>query len=354
MMGHETRAETPRHRRLQPAILMVLAALAALYANAGRKFWVDEKITIGLVRKYDAVGIITELPLYQPHLPTWYLLPEFAGFELTIGISIVAFSLTALATLYLGRVVMTDELAFLSAVAVALSPFIALESSWLRMYGILWCLTTWTLYFGYSGQYWRSIATGWVAAVIHPFGLFAPVWVGVVLVGRRELTAAKLLSLVPSAVPTAVLLWVNFSDKGLTKRSTGMGHGIEPDAFRLFLTPISSLVGGPHWLPHAVFIVALSAVFLWRLDVRRHWELVAWIALPLVGITVASYTLLPVYRLKYFGLLAPAVAVLLWAGADDRREQTLIGGLLFVSTWLGWYNVILPALVARRFNFWFF
>lgn len=353
-MNHETAVETPTFRRLQPAILMVVAAAAALYANAGRKFWVDEKITVGMVRKYSALEIVTELPLYQPHLPTWYLLPEFVGFEVSIGISIVAFSLTTLATLYLARVVLADDLAFVSAVTVAASPFIAIESSWLRMYGVLWCLTTWTLYFGYTRQYWRSIGTGGLAALIHPFGLFAPVWVGVVLLGRRELTLRQFGTLVPSAVPTAALLWVNFSEKGLTQRSTGMGHGIEPDAFRLFLTPISSLVGGPHWLAHAVFVVALSVVFLWRLDVRRHWELVAWIALPLVGITVASYTLHPVYRLKYFGLLAPAVAVLLWASSDGRRERWLIGGLLFVSTWLSWYNVILPALVARRFNFWFF
>jgi hypothetical protein len=152
-------------------------------------------------------------------------------------------------------------------------------------------------------------------------------------------------------VPTLVFLFVNTSSAGLTGRSSGMTHGLQPDLLKVVLIPVSSVTGGPQLVWHIALVAALTVALVLLVDYREQWELVLWVVLPLAGIVTATYLVHPVFRLKYFGMLAPGVIVLFLANLRTRWQLAAVGGGLGVAVWVGWFYVVIGSIVTRYYAF---
>lgn len=338
--------------QLSKASLMVVAALAALYVQSIRSFWVDEKIALAFVRRYGPVELLTEFPLIQPHLPTWYYLIEFFGPKLTIGISIVAFTFTTLGTYHLATEYTTRSRAVVAGFLTAVSPYLVVQSTWLRMYGVLWAVMTWGLYYGLTRRYRKSMAALVLGALVHPFGVFGPGWLALVLLARGDWTLRRLAVLAASGVPTLVFVSVNTSSTGgVTGGSTGMTHGLQPGALQVALIPVSSVTGGPQLVWHIALVAALTIALALLVDYRSQWELALWLLLPVAGIVTATYLVHPVFRLKYFGMLAPAVIVLFVANLRTRWQLATVGSGLVLAIWVGWFYTVIGSIVTRYYAF---
>lgn len=333
--------------------LHCIAVLTALLADV-EAFWADERITAGLVRENTAWDFLVQQPQWPPHLPTWFLVPELAGFEVTIWVSILAFAATVYPTYRLGNHYAGEATGFYAANLVAVSPYLAAQGSWMRMYAPVTALLTWGLWLAVDERPRPAAACMVTAALVHPFAVFGPLWLLIRRVRDQGWPAGPRLStlgLLPTAiVVTAVLV----RGPAFNPQSTGIHHGIAPEFTHVFLTPTASLLGAPHMLLQAGLMAILVGLVAAELDTDN--DLLLWIVLPVVGIAAASYLLTPVFRLKYFGFIAPAVAVLVAMTGRNHHwsvgwTRTTVVLLLLALSWA--QRLILPAIVSRRFMLWF-
>lgn len=330
-------------------LLYGISLILVQFADRGQH-WVDEQITRELIHRWNVWELLTVLPLHQPHYPTFYLLPELAGWQATRFVSLLALPVTVAATARAARALdYPPRAAFLAAALVATSPYLAVQASWIRMYAPLTALLTVGFWLALASSYRRATVVMMAAAVLHPFGAFGPVWLALNLARRHRWRSAAGIGVL-GCLPAGLFVALRTGGRAINTRTTGMGHGIEPSVVELALTPVSSVVGSPHLLVQVTAVAGLTLLLLFPRGDVRVW---AWVLLPVVGISLASYLVHPVFRLKYFGFIAPAVAVLAADPQRGRYHRGLIGlyfaGLLVVS----WVLRSAPTIVSRRFIFWF-
>lgn len=328
------------------AALLVLHEIAFFAVGLAdvESFWVDERIARDLITGHSTLELLTTLPTWPPHFPTWFAFASVVGIPAALFVSQLAHVATVYPTFRLGEAVASERAGLVAAAWVALSPYLAAQAGWLRMYGVLTALLTWTLWWGYSRQWARAAVAAVAAALVHPFGVFGGLWLA--LVGGGRWRRRFLLALAPAAVAGAYVL----SQQGLSVGPTGVHHGIAPGALRIVLTPLSTVAGSPHSLVEAALLLVATALAAVGCRDRR---LVLWVALPVVVVVGVSHGIAPVYRLKYFGYVAPAVAVLL-AAQPQRRLRAVVAACVGVALGLAWlWRLTLPAIVGRRFMFWF-
>jgi len=331
-------------------VWLCLVSVAAARLADRQQYWIDEKITRELVHRWTAWELLTVLPQYQPHLPTWYLLPEYAGVGVTLLVSLAALPVTVYAAIRAAQTVYGDANAgFLAGSLTAVSPFLATQAGWLRMYAPVTAFLSLGLWLTLDDRYRAAAIPVVTACFLHPFAVFGAVWFAGVALRDRD-TVAGLATLTVGGLPTVLLVAINTSSTGLTQQSTGVGHGIAPSLLKIVLTPVSSLVGTPHYQFQIAAALAATLVLLWPLPDRR---IAAWILLPVVGIPAASYLLHPVFRLKYFGFVAPAVAVLCANPQRSQQNKIILAGSIGLLLLLSWLFRPAPAIVSRRFMFWF-
>lgn len=322
-----------------------LIALIAVH-TAQADIWVDEEITLMLVDRWTAWELLTVLPVWQPHLPTYYLGVELLGHVAMLALSALSLPATVVFTMLASRAVHGDrQTSLMAGVLVSMSPFLAAQGGWLRMYAPITALLTAGLWLGLRSDdkcVWPLVG----ASLLHPFAALGAIWNAIVNRGKASAAGA-----VASLLPVVVLALVNVGPGGFTKRSTGVGHAIEPKLIHLVLTPVSSLVGAPHTANQVAAVLLVTLLIFIPINRKRQmvdWRLVMWITLPLLLIGLASHGLHPIYRVKYFGFLAPALSI---AIADPRRSayhNLLIGlgvGVLMAFSWTGRPEGL---LVARR------
>jgi len=337
MATHDTQTRIEWGRVVTPALLAVMALVSAAMASQ-QPLWVDEKITASLVAKWSYWELLTVLPQRQPHLPTYYLLVKLVGYQGAQLLSYLCFPLTALATVELASAAgHTRHRAQLAGYLVAVSPFLAIQASWLRMYAPLTLLLTLGLWWTISGQYRRALVPFVMGVLLHPFAILPFGWYGWQVYQSQETTQiVTTRRLMVASVPFWILLGVKYAKGGLgfSGYATGVTHGALPTWQHITLLPIASLVGGV-WT-RGMFLLGLLVLVL-ALYPRPDPRLISWILLPIVGVVAASYLLHPVFRVKYYGFIAPAVAVLL---ARERENWTveyvlwLSVGTLYVSGWV--------------------
>lgn len=329
-------------------VILEVSLLAPLHAGQAAP-WVDEAVVMRLLDRWTLWEILTVLPTRQPHLPTWYAIAEVAGLHTVLAMSILSLPVTAYATYRLGCVVDGPVTGFGAAALIAASPFLAVQASWLRMYAPLTALLSVGLWLGMADRPLGSWLAMLAGATIHPFGAFGVMWLGLRWARQHQVTPRRLAMLALGLVPTIALLAVHTGGTEFTTRSTGVGHGIAPSALQVAVAPLASLVGAQHTqVQVAVTLFVLgSAVLLWP-----DLDLGLWILVPIAGIAVASYTLHPIWRVKYVGIVAPALAVGLVSNRPSWLRLQILAPLLGLVA-LGWYHEIVGVLTARRLTFWF-
>lgn len=340
------------HHLVVGALLGVSVAL--VFMGDWYQWWADEAIAHRLVDRWNVWEILTVLPRHQPHYPTWYLLPELAGWKLTHLVSIACAPLTVLGTLRIAQALeYPRQNQYLAASLVATSPFLAVQFGWMRMYALLILASTYSVAFALERAHARAGAASVAAALLHPFGVLPAVYVAANALVERAYTTTTLTG-VFAGTPLLAFLWVNVVEPdggGVTGSATGMTHGVVPDAFLVGLTPGAALTGSPHTLLQVFGCVVLFGALV--LPGRSTHRLHAWIALPVVAIAGASWVVLPVFTLKYFGFIGPSVAVVLAGLYEDRVPWRRIAIAVTLALFaIGWMQRFAPMLITRRFLFW--
>lgn len=327
------------------AAVHLLAVVTPLLADE-TAYWRDEEIVVELTQAHDVWGFLVGWPQWPPHFPTWFVLPELAGYDVAVAVSVLSLPATVYPTYLVGRRYGDAWTGLGAASLVAISPYLATQASWLRMYGPLTALLTWGLWLGLAARWRRAGGCMAAAALVHPFGALGAAWLTLWLLVRGGHTRALRivgLGMLPAA---GVLVGVLARGMAFTNGTTGIFHGIAPGVVRLALLPLSTLAGTPHTLLQITLM--LVATGLLAVSIRPARGVGLWVLLPTVAIVGASYALHPIFRPKYFGLLAPAVAVLV----ATSRHRRLLGLLLAVLVAGSWYQRLSAgALVSRRFIF---
>lgn len=312
--------------------------------------WVDEQITRELIQRWTVWELLTVLPAWQPHFPTWYLLPELAGWGAASLVSLVALPVTVYATIRAALAVYDrPDAAYIAGVLVATSPFLSVQAGWVRMYAPLTAVLTVGFWLGLDARYRQAAVAMLAASLMHVFGAFGAVWLALHAFrrGRRRLAVGVGIA---GCLPAFLLLALNTTSEGVTAQSTGMGHGITPGLLEVVLTPVSSLLGSPHTSIQVVGVLVVTLLLLVPYSDRR---VVSWILLPVVGIPLASMLVHPVFRLKYYGFVAPGVALLVAHPRRSRWHQAAVSAVIVGLLLLMWLQRQIPVLVTRRFIFWF-
>lgn len=333
-------------RRLE--ILFATASLL-LVLWARQPLWVDERITLMLVERWSALELITILPRYQPHYPIYYLLVEFAGPFLTRLIGALAMAGTTVVSMRMaGDLYSSQHSAAVTGMFVSMSPFLVVQAGWLRMYSILTFLLLTGLMYALRDDDRASV---WflAASMVHPFGLFGPLWNAI---DRRN--ARSVVVLIIGVVPLALLAAAHVFLKpipagyrvGANTFTIGVGHGTVPTLNMMFITPIAAFIGAPHLQLEAILMIAaMGLVVIWSME--HDMRLWLWIWLPVLVVSAASL-IHPVYRVKYFGFIGPAFIVAMSDLKRPCKYWILIGvtiGFTLIISWIGRYE---GALVARR------
>lgn len=322
---------------------------AAAVADRDR-LWVDEEIAHELIQRWDVWELLTVLPVWQPHFPTYYLLPELLGWDATAFVSIVSFPITVYATIRAALTLYdTPDAAYVAGALVAMSPFLATQAGWVRMYAPLTAILTLGFCLGLESNYRQAAVCMLFASILHIFGVFGAVWLAIHAFHNRQHGFGVAVGGF-GALPASLLLAINTGQQGVTTQSTGMGHGIEPELLRIAVTPVASLLGGPHTF---LQVLGVLVVTLLLLVPRVERQVATWILLPVIGVSVASHLVHPVFRLKYFGFVAPVIALLMANPERNRWHRRLIVVLAGILLSLSWIQRLIPVLVTRRIVFWF-
>lgn len=325
--------------------------VVSTFIAENERLWVDEVITVSIIQRMGYWKILTTVPINQPHLPTYYLFLETVGPWLGHIASIVALPVTAILTVWTGYELFEDRFrAHIAGVFVATSPFLARQATWLRMYSILIAIMTVGLYLGIKSEYRQSAIAFTVAAFVHPFALLGMGWLLLVSwldTGRIKI---KFRWLILSVIPTVTLVLVKLLFDGNESAPTDVTHGTVPGIIKTVLLPMTALLGSKYLFSQAVLAVVLFGLLLHPLPDKR---LVLYIAVPIIGIIGATVIIHPVFRPKYFGMIAPAVALVAVQKRELPYQEWYIGMLfavLYASMWL-WTGS--GSIVTRYYQFYF-
>lgn len=318
------------------AVLVAALAVASAFLADQSRLWVDEKITVNLVTKWSLWELVVLLPQHQPHLPTYYVFLEVVGFWLGHVVSIVAFPVTVVATIQAGRELHGSQLhATLAGYLVAFSPYLATQAGWLRMYSLLTAILTVGLWQTLAGHDRRAATCFLAACLLHPFAIFPLGWFLAVTYHRRHTIPVTPGRATLAVTPLVALVVVKFlrGGPGFSAFSTGVTHGATPGVLALALVPVTALVGAQYTAGQVVLALGLTVTAAVPRGDRR---LLLYVLVPIVGVAGVTYLLHPVFQPKYFGYIAPAVALLIARERESWTHQyvvALLAGGLLVTMW---------------------
>ena len=337
---------TGRSRSVPLAALVGLAAALRLYRLGSESLWVDELISLELVRRASAAELLVLVPAEQPHLPLYYvLLDGWAGLVGTHPAALRALSVLAgvaavPAGYAVGRRLYGHRVGLGAAGLVALSRFQLSYAQQVRMYSLVTLLALCSFYcLTRRGE--RRWAAGYAVSTLtlvltHPFGLLVPaaqavpVAAGAVREGGRRRTA-PLLAVAVLALPAAVWLLAEARTATITFVELPGATAVPALVGALFTDEPSvaaALVGSG--------VVAGAGAFALHAgdglaDADR--LVLAWLVVPLVALFVASHAVTPVFWPRYAAVAAPAAYLVVARGlaAIDRSRLRTGLALLLVT-----------------------
>lgn len=316
--------------------------------------YVDSRITMEMVRRYDVLGILFELPIRQPHYPTWYLLPEIFGRDVTLSVNAALFTVSALFVVLTARLLYGSYFSqYFAAILVSFSPFMATQAGWLRMYAPLSALVAAAIYFKMAGDRAPAAGVSILAAAVHPFGAFISIWTALWLWTEGESRLAAALASLP-ALWGAAFMSVNYlaiyraGAEASLENGLSYTGGTAPGAFEIVVAPVSSLAGSPITASHVALALIVTVLVVAS---RPRADLLLLVAGSVLSIAIASHVFYPVFKLKYTAVVSPAVAVILADDGRPVRSQAVIVIGVAILYFVGWAYRYERALNTRSFVF---
>jgi 4-amino-4-deoxy-L-arabinose transferase-like glycosyltransferase len=337
--------------------LLSVGTALRLYGLGAESLWIDEVITVVLIRRSGPLELLTAVPRQQPHLPTYYVLLDL--WRAVTGPSDAALrafsavcSVATLPFVYAIGARLFDRRAGLLALAVAaLSRFQLAYGQEIRMYALLMLLTTASFYclLRRAERRWAVayLCTAVAAAYVHPFGGLGVVgglvylavarrggteWPGTA--GDRRAPAAVALALVPLVAAAAVefasgfdLTFVPVPGPRFVALALQAFLGTWPNAWL-------GVAAGVAFAAAGVVAIAVGA---------RCWPdraaggtllVVVGLATPVLVLVAVSHLLTPVFWPRYVAGAAPAAYLLVgrglalvWPAGPSAIGTGLITGL---------------------------
>ena len=318
--------------------IIALSAIVRLIFVARASIWHDEGYTMMLI-KHDVVGII-ERTARDVHPPLYYLVAHAWQFiagdsEFAIrGLSVIFGVGTVIVAYFIMRKLFSEKVARLSALFLALGPFLIRYSDEARMYAMatfLIVLATWLLILAVEKNYFKK--TQWIiwslygitaaaALYTHYYVVFLiPVHIGYVIWKQGFLNVLKNRKWWAGNILAVALFapWVPSLLAQFTRVQSGFW--IPPvDAETLPNTYLQFLAFGSNslapWI-EVIIALAISAAVVAAIVINKKNRgsllfLTAWFAVPLVLVIIISLSR-PVYYDRYFTFSAVAFSCLLAA-----------------------------------------
>lgn len=324
--------------------VVVIGAALRLYGLGAENYWVDEFRSLQHVVNRTPLEVIVEVPRFNPHPPLYFVLLDFwtdlVGIsEPAVRLLSAVFGIAAIPLLYLvGAQLYDRRVGVLSAGILAVSGFHIQYSQTARMYSLLVFATLLSMYALLrlrANQTRRNTVWYFLATVLlvysHVFGVLVVAAQHCYVLGSRFVRADG-----SNAVDLRRWIAVNL---GVAVATIPWGIGIVKQAMEL-LAGGDSGGAGLGWIPDPSPIQLLSAVggyvtptvqdgmagFLVLvivgllalgsgsrvpLDRERTLLLGSWLVIPVLGLFVASYLVVPLFVARYTSAALPAVALLL-------------------------------------------
>lgn len=331
---------------------LFLAALALRVIQVGALPSGDEQITIDLIRQYGPTDLATKIPRVQPHFPLYFLLLDAWSLALPLetarAVSMLAGSLVPVVLFVWLTDILGDQRAKLAAGLVVVSPVLASQSHWLRMYALLTLavVASWWAAWRYLYGDGRAFTYGVLALLtlaLHPFAVAAVasqcLWL--TLEQCQSDWRPHFPRIVGGLMLTAAVGGVWLLARILTVHGTGT---IEPDAMhmeyatrpliRAAVLPITTLTGTIYTTAFVLLALVLTGYYMLatirsRLWISRHGRLgICWVGCCLAFLYV-GHAVRPILMLKYVAWLGPGVAVVVATlSRGTRLESVGIGGIV--------------------------
>lgn len=339
------------YRRQFGLFLAAIAVSIPRFAAVYQPVWHDEVITMRYLTEYGYWGLLIDLPLHQPHFPLYYLMIELwtqvTGLHpLTARqFSVVAGFFVVFVTVQIGREWADIETGALAGSLLVISPTLVIQSGWLRMYALLTLATAlcWWAYARARMQdtWWRWVVVAGLTVHLHPYGLLLVATIVAVALYDSTPPAGPLLVLGVISAPLIGLLGLKLAgtyglvDSVAMAGTASLIHlSSPPTLWHVAGLPGALLFGRLTTPTHLLFavsvLVGIGAV-MWR-D-RAHtgvrWA-TYWLVLPVLGVLGLSYTLQPIWQLKYLVIVAPPVALLLAIGLRQLPQPVRYGAVTLI------------------------
>lgn len=327
------------------ALLAVLSWKTAAIADVDY-LWIDERITRRIITEYDFVGIFVNVTANQPHYPTYYLLGNLLGFAGLRWLSIAAFAATAILTTFVARELYGGgNRVWVAGAIVALSPYLARQASWHRMYAVVTFGFTLVLYLVLTKRRLEAAIVAVLMTVLHPLGVLSTVFVVIeALVSSNYAIAWG--GAIASAGPVGWFYMSHTVGGKITQTATNLSHTTAPRLVEAAVLPAIALVGTA--LDPLRFALALTLLSL-VLYPKPDWHLVVYIFVPVAFIFAFSILVYPIYRPKYIGFLGPAVAVLIVSPGRSQLHRWFVRYFLIANYALMWLPAMRGWQIARHF-----
>lgn len=336
------------HFRFQPRQVLGaeigLALLLALYHLGHQSFWVDETLTVAIV-KLDSTAMWKLMAHQEANMGAYYVLmhlwAKFGDSEFYLRSFSVIFALASIPMTYLvGSRLFGSRVGLIAALLMATNAFWLHYAQEARAYSLLLflsLLTTFTFILAIQQQSWNRwflfSLTGSFTVYVHLFAtlLIASLFVSLVFLPRRETAWRKVFG---SAFAIAALL-VPLAIFVITAR--GQLDFVPPLTVERAAQLFSRLAGDRFVLVAyfiACSIAALATLRLWRKDgpsieTWRRGVVITGLLLP-IGVTFALSPIKPVVVPRYFIVCLPPLVLLVSLGLSQLRNPTILAGSLAI------------------------
>ena len=321
---------------------VTLALLLAMFRLAHQSFWVDETLTVAIV-KLDTKSMWKLMTHQEANMGAYYVLMhlwiKFGDSEFYLRSFSVIFALASIPMTYMvGSRLFGTKVGLIAGVLMATNAFWLTYAQETRAYALLLFLslvTTFAYVEAVEKQTWNRwiifSLLGALTVYVHLFAtlLVASLFVSLGFLPRREITWRRAFG---SALVIAVLL-VPLAI--FVHEASGQLDFVPPLTPEGSVQVFSRLAGDrfvliPYFIPAS--IAALSALRLWlkegpSYDNWKHWMVITSLLLP-IGLTFVLSPIKPVVVPRYYMVCLPALILLVSMGLSRLTNSTVLGAAL--------------------------
>lgn len=326
-------------------LILLLAAGLRLLHLSQQSFWLDEVMTVNMVRRLipSLTMSSTTPPLYYIMMSYWMgLVPETEAMvrlpSVFCGVAVVAL------VFFLGRRLFDRRVGLAAALLMAVSPFHIHYSQEARAYSLMVMLTlaSWLLLVRVMDRESPLRFAAWAVTTVllllsHNYAVFlVAAQVAFILIwGRHHGIRLSRWLIGIGLVGILFLPWIRVL-LIMIEQLRNAQYWIQPPGISDFVKLYRMMCSDSGWLMKIDLLLVLAGLVWWRFRFgagteQRHGRtaiplLGSWLGLPLILMVAASFFLFPLYQHRYaLAILPPFLLLVAWgAVGHGRRPMALV------------------------------